>query len=147
MRALAAPLGATLLALVAACGSASTATPPTSEPTIAPTSSASTAPATTTTTTFQPTAPAASGPAAAADLVAAWAAGDRARAAAVAAPAAVAALLGQPYPRAGLQFRSCGQQAPLTCTYRNLETDGIYDLAVMPAPSGGWYVQSVAVEN
>jgi ABC-type transport system substrate-binding protein len=129
VRTFAALVGAAVLALLPACGGTSTATPSTSAATVAPTSPPSTVPAPTTPTTFQPTAPAASGPAAAAT------------------PAAVAPLFAEPYPSTGLQFRSCGQQEPLICTYRNLQTGGIYNLAVVPAASGGWYVESVAVES
>ena len=77
----------------------------------------------------------------------AWASGDRALAASIAAPDAVAALFAQPYPAGYLQARGCTDGAnPGTCTYRNTRTDGIYEIEVTSGASG-WYVSGVRPET
>jgi hypothetical protein len=144
-----------LAATAAGCGSAPQQSGPTTEPTtvtvrtVAPTTRAAptTARPTTTTTTFSPTAPQASPDGAAAQLVAAWGTGDRAAARTDASAPAVATLFAIPYPGGELQDRGCTDPSvsPGTCTYRNLATDGLYEISVTQAPAG-WYVSSVIYE-
>jgi hypothetical protein len=146
----------TLAGTAAGCGSASLHAGPTTEPTtvvvptVAPTTRAvpTTAHPTTTTTTYAPTAPQSSPDGAAAQLVAAWRMGDRAGARTDANAPAVTALFSIPYPAGELQDRGCTDPSvsPGTCTYRNLATDGIYEISVTKAPSG-WYVSSVTYED
>lgn len=112
--------------------------PPTAPPTTVPAS---------TTTVYAPTAPQQSPGDAAAALIQNWAAGDRAGAAGEATPGAVATLFAIPYPAGYLQPRGCtaGSVNPGTCTYRNTETEGIYEIGVAHGPAG-WYVVSVTPE-
>jgi hypothetical protein len=107
------------------------ATTPTTTSTIAPT------------TVYQPTAPQSSRDAAAAHLIAAWRAGDRAAAAADALPAAVAALFAQAYPPGDVQFRGCSVAAagPSSCDYRILGTGGLLEVSVVEG-TGGWLSQA-----
>jgi hypothetical protein len=154
----------TLLSALAGCGGSATRPPPatTGSTSVAATVPASTTvAATTTTTVYRPTGPQASPDAAAARLVSAWAGGDRAAAASVATPTAVQALFATPYPAGYLQSRGCTAGAnPATCTYRNTQTNGIYEIQAAevgagpqpsPAGSGGqqqnWYVTSVTLES
>jgi hypothetical protein len=130
----------------------STAGPSTTVPAAAPTPPATTAPPATAppTTAWKPAAPQASADAAAAVLVDAWGAADRATAASVAAPEAVTALFAVPYPGSGLAIdRGCSTTAPpVVCTYGPpggaSPSDAIYQLTVSEAPAG-WYVSSVQV--
>jgi hypothetical protein len=139
------------------CGASGSAAPPTTPgppvttpappaPTAAtPAPTAAPAPAT---TVYAPTSPLSSPDAAAAHLVSAWAAGDRAEAARVATPAAVSTLFASPYPAGYIQPRGCTDASvnPGTCTYRNTQTNGIYEIGVSHVPAG-WYVTSVTVES
>ena len=81
-------------------------------------------------------------------LVTNWSEGNRAGAATVAVPAATAALFAATYPAGALQDRGCtaASVSPGTCTYRNTDTDGLYEIGVTHGPSG-WYVSSVDIEN
>jgi hypothetical protein len=78
----------------------------------------------------------------------AWAAGDRAAAGEVAAPGAVATMFAIPYPAGYIQPRGCTDASvnPGTCTYRNTQTNAIYQIAVSHAGTG-WYVTMVTVET
>ncbi len=117
---------------------------------------ATTAPAPTTTTTapppptttWAPTAAQATPDAAAARLIDQWSTGDRAGAASVAAPAAVQTLFALPYPAGWVQPRGCTAAStnPGTCTYRNTETNAIYEITVNRAATG-WYVSAVTPES
>ncbi len=133
--------------LVAGCGSSSppVAAPPTSTPS---TTAPPTTVAPTTTTVYAPSAPQPSGADAASRLVSAWESGSPTEAATVAAPAAVQALFAVPYARGYIQFRSCGQ-VPLTCTYANRSSaaGALYNIVVVQTVAGGWFAQSVAVEQ
>jgi hypothetical protein len=123
----------------------SPAAPTPAATTVAP----STTPASTSTTLFPP-APQPSPDQAAAGMMSAWAADDRAGAAAVATPSAVEQLFAAPYPGAGLAIpRGCSAAfTPIVCTYGPpggaSATDAIYQLNVSPSPRG-WYVSSVTV--
>lgn len=134
---------------VAGCSSAKVSTTSTTPApaTLAPPDTAAT---TTTGATVPavPPAPASSSEGAAVALTSAWGSGDRARAAQVATPAAVATLFALPYPRDNLQFRSCSNGSPSTCTYRNTasSTGEIYDLVVVQV-TRGWYVTDVQHET
>ena len=122
----------------------STATPSTATPTTVDPVTA--APATT--GAFVPAVPQASATSAAAALVYEWGQQDRARAATVAAPAAVAALFATP-PKP-LQFRGCSDgAAPITCTYadRSTAAGALYQLNTVQVAGSGWYVASVQVEQ
>lgn len=104
----------------------------------------------TTTTVYVPSAPQPSAYNAAADLVADWASGNRAAAAAVATPAAVATLFAAAYPGPALALdRGCGD-VPLVCTYGPNgganPNDAIYQLYASEGP-GGWYITSVLIEG
>jgi hypothetical protein len=95
-----------------------------------------------------PSSPASSAEDAAASLISAWGSANRARAAQVATAGAVATLFALPYPQDNLQFRSCSNGSPATCTYRNTasSTGEIYDLVVAQVPRG-WYVTAVQHET
>ena len=133
----------------AACSSARVATTSTTPApaTLAPpdtagaTTTAGTAPAV-------PSSPQSSSEGAAVALTSAWSSGDRARAAQVATPDAVATLFAIPYPRDNLQFRSCSNGSPSTCTYRNTASSAgeIYDLVVVQGAKG-WYVMTIQHET
>jgi hypothetical protein len=138
-----------------ACEGAKAAAPATLPPTTRTPATTTTVPATSppapaapSTTVYVASAPQTSPDAAAGRLVAAWAAGDRAGAAGVATPGAVAALFAVPYPAGYIQARGCTDPSvnPGTCTYRNTRTDGIYEIGVAGG-RGGWYVASVTVET
>jgi len=81
-------------------------------------------------------------------LIQAWAAGNRAQALQDATPAAVDTLFAIAYPAGYLQPRGCTAPSvsPGTCTYRNTDTNGIYEIEVVRAPAG-WYVSSVTPES
>lgn len=133
----------------AGCSSAkvsTTSTTPTPQ-TLAPPDTAAT-PTTTATVSVVPSSPASSSEDAAVALTSAWGSGDRARAAQVATPAAVTTLFALPYPRGNLQFRSCSNGSPSTCTYRNTASSAgeIYDLVVVQVAKG-WYVMAVQHET
>ena len=134
-------------------GTASTAAPPPTGPPPTnppPASTAPTVPPLTAppTTRWTPRAAQASPDAAAAALVNAWADGDRAVAATVAAPGAVAALFAVPYPGAGLALsRGCSTGFPrIVCTYGPpggaAPTDAVFEVSVAQ-DAAGWYVTSV----
>jgi hypothetical protein len=138
------------------CGRGPTAAPATTSP-AASTTRATTAPSATRppvttppTTAWKPAAPQASPDAAAASLVDAWAAGNRATARAVATPGAVSSLFAVPYPGPGLAMsRGCSTAfPPVKCTYGPpggaSPNDAIYELSVSRT-SGGWYVSAVQV--
>ena len=134
-----------LLVVTAGCSSSHGATSPATSSTTA--SPASTVAPTTSTTAWAPTAAQPTPDAAAARLVSAWSSGNRVIALAVAAPQAVDGLFAQPYPGVYLQARGCTSGAnPATCTYRNTQTDGIYEIGVTSG-TGGWYVSSVTPET
>jgi hypothetical protein len=58
----------------------------------------------------------------------------------------VAELFATPYPPS-IQARGCtAGVVPATCTYRNLVTNGIYEIEVSQLPQG-WYVTSVTAES
>jgi hypothetical protein len=103
----------------------------------------------TTSTTLVPPAPRPTPDQAADELVASWAANDRAGASAVATLAAVDALFAAPYPGPGLAIpRGCSAAfPPIVCTYGPpggaSPSDSIYQLYVSSSPKG-WYVSSVA---
>lgn len=112
--------------------------------TAAPTSAATAPPS----TVYAPTTPQPSPDSAAGALINDWSTGNRAAAAAVAAPPAVAALFAQPYPAGYLQARGCTDPSanPGTCTYANRESGSLYEIEVTHLPAG-WYVSSVSVES
>lgn len=97
---------------------------------------------------FAPASPQRSPDAAAAALVSAWGRADRAEASSVASPAAVATLFAIAYPSGRIQARGCTDASvnPGTCTYRNTETEGIYEVTVVEG-SSGWYVSAVTPET
>ncbi len=102
------------------------------------------------TTGWKPAAPQASPDAAAAALVDAWAADNRATAGSVASPEAVNSLFAVPYPGPDLAMsRGCSTAfPPVKCTYGPpggaSPNDAIYEISVSQTP-GGWYVSSVQV--
>ena len=77
-----------------------------------------------------------------------WSTGNRSAAGAVADPTAVATLFGIAYPSGWIQDRGCTDASanPGTCTYRNTQTDAIYEIAVSHIPAG-WYVSGVTPET
>ena len=85
---------------------------------------------------------------AAAQLVGAWAAGNRARAASVAAPQAVATLFAVPYPGSSMTIsRGCSSEfAPIVCTYGPpggaSPADPVFEIYASQT-AGGWYVSAV----
>lgn len=100
------------------------------------------------TTVYQPTAPQASQDLAAAHIVAAWKAGDRAAAAADASPAAVAAVFAQPFPAGGVQARGCSSAVagPSSCIYRILANSNLLSLSAVSVP-GGWIISDAQFES
>jgi hypothetical protein len=143
------------LAVSGCGGSGSTSAPSTTAPapaTTPPTTRPTTGPPVTTppTTIWKPSAPQASPDAAAAALVDAWAAGNRATAGSVATPAVVSSLFAVPYPGPGLAMsRGCSTAfPPVKCTYGPpggaSPNDVIYEFSVSRT-SGGWYVSAVQV--
>lgn len=140
---------ATVAVAVAGCSSSTGGTTSTTPApgTLAPPATAP-APTTTTTGPVVPSAPAPSADDAAVALTSAWSSGDRARASQVATPTAVATLFALPYPRDNLQFRSCSNGSPSSCTYRNTASAAgeIYDLIVTRVAKG-WYVMAVNHET
>ena len=150
---LAALAAAWCLAGCSSAGRAATRSPTTPSTTApSPTTAVPTTPAPTSTapptTVYAPTRPAPSPDSAAYALVQAWSRADRAGAAAVASPPAVAALLAIPYPGGWLQSRGCTDPSanPGTCTYANLQSGSLYEIQVLHAPAG-WYVNAVTVES
>jgi len=91
---------------------------------------------------------------AAADLISAWGAGNRATAMSVASAPAVSALFAAHYAGGLAISRGCSVQIsptiPVVCTYGPPgganPADAIYQLSVSQAP-GGWYVSAVKIEN
>jgi hypothetical protein len=153
------PLGFALLATgAAACsgshsGASSTHGAGTANgPGSAPAASTTTAPSTTappTTAAYQPTSPQPSPDDAASQLVQDWGNGDRAGAAAVAAPTAVTSLFAVPYPGSSLDFRGCsGTFSPAVCSYRDGSSfdSPLIQLTTTQLPAG-WYVSSAMVES
>ncbi|HUJ64927.1 MAG TPA: hypothetical protein VLX59_05295 [Acidimicrobiales bacterium] len=128
----------------------SRATSATAPATVAPSTAAPSTAAPTTSTTPVPPAPQPSPDQAAAHMVSAWAAGDRAAASAVATRSAVDQLFAAPYPGAGLAIpRGCSAAfPPIVCTYGppggGSAAASIYELYVSQSPTG-WYVSSVSV--
>ncbi len=133
---------------VAGCSSARVSTTSTTPApgTLAPPDTAATT--TSTAVPVAPSSPASSPEDAAAALTSAWSSGDRARASRVATAGAVITLFTLPYPRDNLQFRSCSNGSPSTCTYRNTgsATGEIYELVAVQVAKG-WYVQAVRDET
>jgi hypothetical protein len=129
-----------------AAGPATTTAAP--SPSVAVTTTAPSA-APTTSTTLVPSAPRPTPAQAADQLVASWAAGDRAGASAVATPSAVDQLFAAPYPGPDLAIpRGCSAAfPPIVCTYGPpggaSPNDSIYQLYVSNSPKG-WYVSSVS---
>ncbi|HUE58112.1 MAG TPA: hypothetical protein VMO88_00885 [Acidimicrobiales bacterium] len=136
-----------LVVFTAGCSSShGTASPATTRTNVSNPSASTTVP-TTSTTVWAPTAAQPSPDAAAARLVSAWSTSNRSAALAVAAPQAVAALFAQPYPAGYLQARGCTSGAnPATCTYRNTQTNAIFEIGITSGV-GGWYVSSVTAET
>lgn len=133
---------------LAACGTGTGSSAPSTATTVAPVSTPSTRPAPTT-TVYTPAEHESSADAAAAEMMDAWAAGSRARAAAVAMPAAVAALFAHHYPGHDYTVdRGCGQQ-PIVCTFGPYgggpQNAALYQLQMAKDAKGGWYVSSVSV--
>lgn len=119
--------------------------------TTAATSSTTTiAPTTTTTTVPLPGAPQPSAEIAASDLMASWASGNRAEALTVATPAAVDTLFAAKYTPGLAIDRGCNSNTPTLCAYGppggSPPTDPLYQLYVLSMP-GGWYVNSVQIDN
>jgi hypothetical protein len=122
--------------------------PPTGSPLTSTVSSeghATTAPAS------LPASPQPTAPSAAADLVNAWAADNRAAALAVATPNSVATLFAARYVPGLAIARGCSTAfPPLVCTYGPpggaSPTDAIYEIRVSQAGTG-WFVSSVVVDN
>ncbi len=142
-------------ALAAGCSTSGPATGPAASTSAAPTTAVTTtvAPsiaASSTSTTLLPPVPQPSPDQAAAQMIAAWAAGDQSGAAAVATPVAVDQLFASPYPGAGLAIpRGCSAAfIPIVCTYGppggGSASDSIYQLLVSQSPKG-WYVSSVTI--
>jgi hypothetical protein len=156
-RVLALSLAACSAAVLAAChgGSGSGTSSPTTRATTvttsdvaAPTTRLTTPP----TTVWKATVPQASPDDAAAQLVQAWAAGNRVLANQVAAPAAVAALFAAPYPGSYAAIpRGCSSGfPPIVCTYGppggGPSTSALFELSTTQTAQG-WYVSSVRVET
>jgi hypothetical protein len=144
---------AVVLALgLSGCGSGSGHTAPTAAPTTAPPTTRP-RPRPTTTTVFKPTAPQATPDDSAAQLVQAWATGNRPLANSVATPAAVATLFAAPYPGEPQAIpRGCSAAfPPIVCSYGPpggaTPTDPLYEIFVSQAAAGGWYVSSVTVDR
>jgi hypothetical protein len=148
--------GLILGTLIAGCsaggrvaGPGATTSPAAPTTAVATTVAPSTTP-TSTSTTLYPPAPQPSPGQAAAGMMSAWAAGDRAGAAAVATPSAVDQLFAAPYPGAGLAIpRGCSAAfTPIVCTYGPpggaSASDALYQLNVSQSPRG-WYVSSVTI--
>lgn len=146
-RRLGSALALVLLAAVGACTAGSAGSTATTLPitTAAPTTTTSTvAP----TTVFQPTAPQKTREDAAAHLVAAWRAGDRAAALADASPDAVAAVFAMAYPAGGVQARGCSSAVagPSSCIYRLFVSNALLSLSAIQA-AGGWYISAAQFES
>lgn len=133
-----APSGGAQTTVTTARPAPATSPPATTAPTTAPTP---------TTTVYAPAAPQATPDAAAGALINAWATGNPAEAASVAAPAARQALLQSPYP-GQIDARGCTDPdtSPGTCTYADLSTGTLYEIGVTHLPNG-WYVSTVTVES
>jgi hypothetical protein len=98
-----------------------------------------------TTTAYTPSGPEPSPDDAAYRLISAWSVGNRAEAAAVAAPGAVAALFALPYPGDSLQARGCSEGfSPADCDYR--DGDRLLKIYATQLPRG-WYVSSIVLES
>lgn len=123
-------------------------------------SASSTTPTTTTTSTVAaptttaapPAAPQPTAEGAAITLVGDWASGNRAAALMVATQAAVAALFAHAYRSGLVDDRGCSAGSPpVTCTFGppggGDPNDPIYQLSVIQAPAGTWYVDTVQVEG
>jgi hypothetical protein len=144
-----------LAAVLAGCG-ASDHVPPTAAPATtapkAPAPTPTTRRTTPPTTEWKLTSPQPGPQEAAAALVAAWAAGNRAAATQVAVPAAVKALFSVAYPGAGLTTsRGCSTQfPPIVCTYGppggGSPNDPVFEVYLKQA-APGWYVSSVTPET
>jgi hypothetical protein len=132
-----------------AAGPAATTTAPSASTTVTTTRVPETVTPTTSTAPI-PAAPQPTPDQAAATLIAAWAAGDRTGAGAVATQSAVDQLFGVPYPGPGLAIsRGCSAAfPPIVCTYGPpggaSPSDSIYQLYVSSSPKG-WYVSSVSI--
>jgi hypothetical protein len=133
------------------CSSPSRAAHPSQDAsTTAATTVAPSTAAPTTSTTLVPPAPQPSPDQAAAQMVGAWAAGDRTAASSVATRSAVDQLFAAPYPGAGLAIpRGCSVAfPPIVCTYGppggGSAAASLYELYVSQSPKG-WYVSSVSI--
>lgn len=131
------PLTTTPLTTAAGATTPVTAAPPATTATTPPTS-----------VPYTPTDARPTPDAAAAALVSDWSQGQRSAAAAVATPAAVSTLFAAAYPTGYIQDRGCTAAStdPGTCTYRNTQTNGIYEIGVARV-AGGWYVTAVTPEG
>jgi hypothetical protein len=130
-------------------GSGAVVQPPV--PGTAAVSSTSTSPTTSTvpaTTLYQPRAPQPSQDQAAAHLVAAWKANDKAGALTDATAAAVEAVFARPFPAGGVQARGCSTPVagPATCIYRVL-TDGSGLQLSAVTVTGGWAISDALFET
>ena len=137
--------------MASSCSTSSRAAAPSQETsTTAVTTVAPSTAAPTTSTTLVPPAPQPSPDQAAAQMIGAWAAGDRAAASAVATRSAVDQMFAATYPGAGLAIpRGCSAAfPPIVCTYGppggSSATASIYELYVSQSPKG-WYVSSVSI--
>jgi hypothetical protein len=137
---------------LAGCGSGSGRAPTTAATTPA-THPPTTKPRPPTTTVFKPAAPQVSPDASAAQLVQAWAAGNRPLASSVATPAAVATLFAVPYPGEPEAIpRGCSSAfPPIVCSYGPpggaSPTDPLFEIFVSQTATAGWYVSSVTVDR
>ncbi len=84
-------------------------------------------------------------------MVSAWATGNQAQALTVATPPAVATLWAAHYQSGMAIDRGCNVSSPATCSFGPpggaSPSDPLYSITVSQAPSGGWYVTSVAIEG
>jgi hypothetical protein len=134
------------------CGSGSGHAGPTTVPTTTPPTTRP-RPRPTTTTVFKPTAPQVSPDDSAAQLVHAWATGDRPLASSVATPAAVATLFAVPYPGEPAAIpRGCSSAfPPIVCSYGPpggaTPADPLFEIYLSQTAAGGWFVSSVTVDR
>ena len=143
--------GVLAAALLGGCSAAPSSTGSSATSATTTTTSTSTVAAPTTTAAV-PASPQPTAEGAAIALVGDWATGKRAEALTVATQAAVSTLFANPYRSGLVDDRGCSAGSPpVTCTFGppggGNPNDPIYQLSVVQAPGGTWYVGTVQVEG
>ncbi|HLX89850.1 MAG TPA: hypothetical protein VKR22_15500 [Acidimicrobiales bacterium] len=127
----------------------SVTTPPNSQSTTTLPPTTTTTPTTTTIAVTVPAAPQPTAEVAAQAFIAAWSRGDQPTALRVATQQAVTTLFANPFHSGMAIDRGCNTATPATCAFGPpggaSPTDPLYQLTVVTAPTGGWYVSAVQV--